>query len=247
MSVMEYSPSFSIDAGYDLLIGRALPRLFSTLPLVGVPVREEVAERLSPHADWLVDRARQGIDDTLVIAPRIGGDGIGAAQLVWGHDPNTYVDYGYWPNQKGETHFYGNYDVVHDNGLEADWDVAVMLNDLIDPRKNVATVDRGLVHAGLSVESQRIAFDDEKWQHAQAGRELVSATAAQLVVEFLVMKAAGKQRRDSTTRLIHYPERQDGIPEVSCHTDRRDDRLAFRGSHVANQSRDVGVRCALRV
>ncbi len=252
MALIEMVPRFNPEGDYRLMTEQVLPELGFSPEAAGVPALEQVAARLLPLSNWLEDRARAGITDRLVIVPRVGGEeGMGVSGLIIAHDLRAYrEDRSFIDTVWGGTHNEGGQladkSPDHDNGLESMCDVAVLLGDEIDRSSGRAAHDPGLMHTNMTAQAQRSAHDLEVEIHRQAGRNLVSVTVGQLVVDSQALKAEGVLQRDGITRLIHYPHMTvDGysrIPSVFSSVS----RLCFRDSDNASW-RNVGVRRAVRV
>ena len=221
-----------------------------------VPAYEQVRDGLYTLGGHLGDRRTLRAVDELVIAPSLQGIGLKGTTRKPGLIPRfdkkqNGVDTVVWSDLWGQ---FADKDPLHDNGTNEAFPVAVLLDDTQDPRpgtskKANAYDEVGLVYTGMTVEKQREALAHDTTMHKVVGRELRSATIAQIVVANAKRRLECKPFLDQRTftRLTHYPDKVvDGVAYVPF-VNSRDSRLGLDGSDVDYGWVSYGVRRVLGV
>ena len=233
---------------------------------LGVPALEQVQASLAatPNLEaWLIDRAGQGANDTLLISRTVGGKrGVGVAATILAFDPKAY-DQGYvwsplYGNADGSNNPYegGDKGVIHDNhrdrkgnftDIKSMWDVAVLLGDQTDTSTGKPAYAEGLVFTSKTVAEQRAALKKEQEQAAKLGITIVSAGLGHIVTDGAVQRTSGNPQRPGVAREIHYPNKRVGVFDRVPYVVRVGGRLGFDGSDVGDYWNNRGVRRLVRV
>ena len=244
--------------GYDLNLAALGELGFNAKALQALPSYEQVVAGVNNGtAKWLdYQRADAGMHRRFVLAPRIQDIGlIGTSRtpgLITRFDKkqngvDTYIWETLWGNE------FKDKAPIHDNGAPDKWNAGILLGDTQDPQNKSEKAngydEPGLVYVDMTVPRQRQTLQTEILGHKQAGRELHSATNAEIVVANAQRRLEGIPLLDqqSYTRLVHYPDTVvGGIACVPIVTSRnRQQRLS--GSSVDNGWNNYGVRRVLRL
>lgn len=249
-----------ISDDYRRMVKGALPDMGYNPEADDVPSLEQIQAgigSIAGLAEWLVERADNGIQDTLVISRTVGGEqGIGVARTILGLDKNAFAD-GYvwselWGNAQGNNNPYGDRGTIHDNageqGLQTMWDTAILLGDVADPASGNKAYDPGLAYTGKTVTAQREAFAKEAAELEKRGISIVTATLGAMATDYAAIRNEGSEQRTGITRFIHYPEQSAGADRVACVPGvYGDGRLDFYGTRADDGWDDGGARRLVRV
>ncbi len=249
----------AIGGDYQLTIDALADMGWSNPEEAGIPSQASIERGLQagPLAAWLIERADTGQQDSLVIAPKVGGQqGIGVNYLITRHSPNafsgSYVWSPLWGTVDGRDNPYGNRSAKHDNagrGLKTMWDVAILLGDTTDPATGDQAYDPGLAYTSKTVPDQREAFKAEAKTLKAKGITIVEATVGAMVVDSAGLRLNGQPQHASVTRFIHYKAKYPGggvgrcVPSVG----RDSERLDFYDSVVSDVWYNFGARRLARV
>ncbi len=249
---------------YRRIVEGALPDMGYRPEAEGVPALERVQagiDRIPGLADWLVERADNGAQDTLVISRTVGGEqGIGVARTILALDAwacvdivDTYIWGAIWGKTLCWNNAYTNKAVAHDNagsrGLQTKWDTAILLRDPTDPATGKDAYDPGLAYTSQTVAEQREAFAREAaGVQKQRGITIVTATLGAIVTDYAAIRSEGDPKREGVTRFIHYPPQTLGGDQVTyVPSVYHFGRLTFDISSVGSSWSGFGVRRLVRV
>ena len=244
---------------YRVMVEEVLPSLGwpnalgSTVPSFGQV--EASIDAVAPLAGWLIERAEEGIEDRLVIAPALGGSkGVGFYGAVQRLCPRIYSGDFAAEELWSRVYSHANPDecaVIHDNagpeGLSGLWDVAVLLEDTVDPSTGEKAHSKGLVYTNKTVAEQQEAFAVEAEATRAKGIELVSATVGHVIVDSAFLRESGEHQRRGITRFIHYPPVDFANSKYFRGAAYTYWRLYFSGGETEVATDDSGVRRAVRI
>lgn len=196
--------NFDVAAAYSKAL-RALSELGLTqVDDAPVPSLDAVSCRFTTETlAWLNERSQFGVHDELVVAPSMGQ--LSLQQFIKRFDRKQSSSTTIWQE------LWQPYtDVVHNNGAKG-WQVAILLNDIRDPRNDKQPINRygepGLAYTGLTLKDQQKAMRRESRKLAKQGLPILEANLSQLVMINAQRRISGQPQLDERTftRLIHYP------------------------------------------
>jgi len=256
MGVIEQQPTLNLQPDYDLMTRNdgVLPAMgFPNPEAAGVPALEQIQAAISPELEnFLLDRAQNGGNHRLVIAPRVGGQqGIGLRGLILSSDSKAYEDDFVWREVWEDVD--GRAD-IHDNSLprNAEWDTAILLGDTTDPLDPSRSIndfnEPGLAYTYKTVPEQRQLLEQEVGQARGVKVDLLSAPIGHIVTDGVAQRIDNQLQRRGVARLPHYENVVTAgggvrLPGVDAGVS----RLYFGGSYVGGGWYDEGVRRVARV
>ncbi len=236
--------------------------LLGTTDILPPPKLQSIADSVCDNqalTDWLMARQEQGIADEPILAPRVGrrtvrSIGVGVTALATGltiltrpasvledHPQTTIVSGFLHPTRQNRA-------AQHDNLLRSDWEVAILLGDMLFAGGLYAE-DPGLLYTYENAYQQKSALKKETEFYKANGLHIIGATVAIVAVDCANRFRTNVPQRRGVTRFVHYGSRGtmsgSSVPTFTWNYDL--EQPHFSACPSVRPLSDHGVRRMLRI